>query len=139
MPAAWTPATLASTLPRADRRELGAQRIYFYDVETRAEISDHPLAGMIWTGTGPMVSHEGRYVDGTSSAVHGVAYFDGQPRRVTVDAASFPGRRVAAKVWYGPSAGDRSPEWRLLAAGDESAVVGKQERISARDWLRLYV
>lgn len=50
MPAAWTPATLASTLPRADRHELGPQRVYFYDVETRAEISDHPLAGMIWTG-----------------------------------------------------------------------------------------
>ena len=45
-PAAWTPSTDSRTLPRAERCELaGPQRVYFYDLDTRAEL-DHPLAGI---------------------------------------------------------------------------------------------
>ena len=44
--AAWTPSTPASSLPRAERCEIaGPQRVYFYDLDTRAEI-ESPLAGL---------------------------------------------------------------------------------------------
>lgn len=135
--AAWTPATISADLTRAARTDLGPQRIYFYDLETRAEITDHPLAGMHWTGSGPMVSLEGRYVDGTAKTVHGAAWLDGTARLVTVDATSFPGRKVVAKVWYGPGSGEPAC-WRILARGDGSAVVGKQSRMSGREWAARY-
>lgn len=134
MPAAttWTPAVDPTTLARATRHDMGSQRVYFYDLDTREEIKDHPLAGMFWTGSGPMVSHEGRYVDGTALVVAGAAYLDGTARRVEVTAESFPGRRVCAKVWYATS--DVRPEWRILARGDGSRVLGRQPRVGA-EWV----
>lgn len=126
----WTSATDSASLPRARASEgdFGPQRIYFYDVDTREELTAHPLNGMYWTGTGAMVAHEGAYVEATTGRVSGTAYLDGTARRVAVTAASFPGRRVAAKVWYAPEATD----WRLLAEGDGSPVVGKMPRFDGR-------
>ena len=137
-PAAWTPSTDSRTLPRAERCELaGPQRVYFYDLDTRAELA-HPLAGMRWTGGGPMVSHEGAYVDGTVTAVSGAAFIDGVWRRVRVTPESFPGRKIAAKIWYGPEApAELKPEWRVLARGDDSRVLGQRPRIG-REWIALF-
>lgn len=128
--ATWTPATDPVTLSRASASEgdFGPWRVYFYDVDTREELGDHPLHGMYWSGSGPMVAHEGAYVDGTAKEIRGCAYLDGGPKRVVVTAESFPGRRVAAKVW----GGSRNVDWRLLAKGDESAVVGKQPRFDGK-------
>lgn len=136
--AAWTPSTLASSLPRADRYDvMGPQRVYFYDLDTRAEI-ESPLSGLHWTGSGPMVSHEGRYVDGTATVVTGAAFIDGVWRQVRVTADSFPGRRVCAKIWYGAEApSEMKPEWRILAHGDGSAVKGKQPRVG-KEWVRAF-
>lgn len=103
MSATWTPATDPTTLPRASAREgdFGSQRVYFFDLETRTELKDHPLNGMYWSSSGAMVSHQERYVDGTILRVSGTAYLNGEARRVTVDADSFPGRKVVVKTWHG--------------------------------------
>lgn len=136
--AAWTPSTIASSLPRAERCEVaGPQRVYFYDLSSRAEI-ESPLAGMHWTGSGPMVSHEGRYVDGTTLNVTGAAFIEGVWRTVRVTADSFPERKVCAKIWYGTEApGEMKPEWRILAHGDGSQVCGKQPRVG-KEWVRAF-
>jgi hypothetical protein len=124
---------------RAERCETGSMRVYFYDLETRAELTDHPLAAMCYCGGGPMVSHEGAYVDGTTTGVDGAAFIDGAYRRVRVTADSFPGRKVCAKIWYGPGhqAAPRGFEWRLLARGDESPVLGKRPRVG-RVWVERF-
>lgn len=46
LPNAWTPSTPASSFARAERCEVaGPQRVYLYDLDTRAEI-ESPLAGL---------------------------------------------------------------------------------------------
>lgn len=145
MPAAWTPVDRASS-PLLYDTPTHSLRVYFYDLTIRAEITIppyHELSGMIWTGTGPMVSLGGHYVDGTASAIHGVAYFDRRLRCVTVDASSFPGRKVVAKIWYA-RVGDLPdrwavPEWRVLARGDGSLVLGRGLPIENRAWTASYL
>lgn len=132
----WTPDTNAAALPRADRHELrGSSRVYFFDLDTRAEITEHPLSGLVWCSSGAMVTHKGRYVDNTMCSVGGAAYIDGVARRVRVTADSFPGRRVVAKVWRPGEVGDT--EWRVLAKGDDSEVKGKQPRVG-REWIEMF-
>lgn len=129
----WTPDTDPASLPRADRYDLGPSRVYFFDLDTRKELADHPLNGMCWTSSGAMVAYLGQYVDGTAGMVGGAAYLDGKPRRVRVTAASFPGRRVVAKVWCGAD----DVEWRLLAEGDGSEVKTR-ERFDGKQWAAMY-
>lgn len=136
MPAtAWTPATDSSTLPRASTAngDFGPHRAYFYDLETREEMTDHPLNGMMWGSSGPMISVAGAYVDATILSVSGTAYLDGVARCVRVTAESFPGRKVAVKTWHG----EGKPSWRVLARGDDSKVEGKKPRIG-REWIAAF-
>ena len=105
----------------------GKSRIYFFDLDTREELKGHPLNGMIWCGSGAMVSVRGQYVDGSAQRVYGHAYLDGVARVVDVDADSFPGRRVAAKIWNQPG----RAEWRILAKGDGSKPDGRKPRLPA--------
>ena len=127
----WTPATDSASLlrARASEGDFGPQRVYFYDVDTREELIAHPLNGMYWTGTGAMVAHEGAYVEATTGRLSCTAYLDGTARRVAVTAASFPGRCVAAKIWY---ASRDVSDWRLLAEGDGSRVTGQVPRFDGR-------
>ena len=138
LPNVWTPSAPASSFARAERCEIaGPQRVYFYDLDTRAEI-ESPIAGLHYTGGGPMVSHEGRYVDGTILNVTGAAFIEGVWRTVRVTADSFPGRKVCAKIWYGAEApNEMKPEWRILAHGDGSAVKGKPARVG-QEWVRAF-
>ena len=64
-------------------------------------------------------------------------------RCVTVDASSFPGRKVVAKIWYA-RVGDLPdwwavPEWRVLARGDGSPVLGRGLPIENRAWTASYL
>ncbi len=104
----------------------GSSRIYFYDLDTRKELSDHPLNGMGATGEGAMVCVRGQFVDGSADCVFGNAWLGGKMRRVFVDADSFPGRRVAAKVWHASECG-----WRFLAKGDGTQCDGRGPRLPA--------
>lgn len=143
---AWTPTTRASSLLPPDS-PVGPRRVYFYDLATRLAIQNtlyHQLDGMFWTGTGSMVSYQGRYVDGTTVALYG-AFRDptGKLRRVKLDRASFPGRMVVAKIWYA-RIGDLPdwwavPEWRVLARGDGSPVLGRGLPIENRAWTAAYL
>jgi hypothetical protein len=132
----WTPDTNPSDLPK-DRGPYGPQRVYFYDLVTRQELKDHPLNGMVWAGSGAMVTHQGQYVDGTAGCVYGTVWLqvDGKPspRRVDVTQASFPGQKVVAKVWLG----DLAPDWRVLATGDGSKPT-KDGRYNGKLWAAAY-
>jgi hypothetical protein len=45
-------------------------RAYFFDLDTRQELTDHPLNGKQWLGTDANVKDaNGKYVDGTTTAV----------------------------------------------------------------------
>lgn len=76
-------------------------KVYFYDLDTRKEIAE--FSGSEWAGTGQYVGGEPRTASHVSVVENGYVY--------DVTAAAFPGRRVAAKVWY---AEVDAPDWRKL-------------------------
>ena len=56
---------------------------------------------------------------------------------------SFPGRKVVAKIWYA-RVGDLPdwwavPEWRVLARGDGSLVLGRGLTIENGAWTAAYL
>jgi hypothetical protein len=95
-------------------------RAYFFDLDTRQELTDHPLNGKQWLGTDANVKDaNGKYVDGTTTAVeiarHASLRSVKDIRRVT--AADFPGQRIAVKVWHGPG---QKPDWRKLLPKEQA-------------------
>ncbi len=114
----------------------GSFRVYFYDMRTRREFSaDHVLGGGLhWAGTGAMVSHGTRYVDGTADVVCVYVWHNGGYREVRVTADMFgPDARIAFKVWCKGHEND----WRMLAKGDGSHVPAancKRERRIGKEW-----
>lgn len=88
-------------------------RIYFYDAVTGDELRDHPLQGVMFTGTdanGASPKTGVQYTDTAWSVV-------GQKGRtpVTITAADFPGHLVVAKIWGSGDGSDaRYVERRLL-------------------------
>jgi len=93
---------------------MSAFRVYFFDLDTRKEITDHSANGKTWLGTSANVFVDGQFVPDTCTHVMVANYADlsrvSGERKVT--AADFPGRRVAVKVWYAPG----NVEWRKLLA-----------------------
>jgi len=98
-------------------------RAFFFDLDTRKEITDFAGNGKTWLGTSGG-RHLGNGEFDTDVCTHvdiadwaNLHAIKGQ-RRVT--AADFPGRRVAVKVWFGPkgsiSGGADNVEWRKLEA-----------------------
>lgn len=129
----WTPSADLSTFAVPRGYQQGRFRVYFYDLLTRKEITDCPLNGMAWDGTGGMVSHEGRFVDGTTTHVTGAAWIAGAWRVVKATCESFEGRKVCVKVWHP----EHGTDWRVLATGDGSFVKGKPARVG-REWIESF-
>lgn len=123
----YRPGTDLSTLTRWEGGRLPSARLYFFDVDTREELTSHPLNGMVWLSTGAMVVRDGTYCDGTADIVEGVVWCDAGPRRVVVGRDSFPGRRVAAKAWYP----NLDADWRALVHGDGTAAPRDGKRTNA--------
>jgi hypothetical protein len=91
-------------------------RVYFYNLETRTEMTDYEGNGKTWLSTGGMVRNKnGKFVQGTTDRVGFCSY--GSLSKVIgnkeVTAADFD-HPVAVKVWFGPS----NIEWRKLVAED---------------------
>jgi hypothetical protein len=91
-------------------------RVYFYNLETRKEMTDYEGNGKTWLSTGGMVRNKnGQFVQGTTDRVGFCSY--GSLSKVVgekeVTAADFL-HPVAVKVWYGPD----HIEWRKLVAPD---------------------
>jgi hypothetical protein len=69
-------------------------RFYFFDLETKAELRDHPLNGSVFEGCGAFVS----YADKRLIAREEIWIFRGKDTvRVTAD--DFGGRAVGVKQW----------------------------------------
>lgn len=89
-----------------------ALRVYLYDLDTRSEIDMGGALG--WAGSSEFGIRNGVRFEGTALDVQVV---DFRARKVvTLTAESFPGRRVAFKVWA-PSEG--TVEWRRLVSRSE--------------------
>lgn len=91
-------------------------RVYFYNLETRKEMTDYEGNGKTWLSTGSMVTNKnGKFVEGATDRVGFCDY--GSMRAVKgakeVTAANFD-HPVAVKVWFGPN----HVEWRKLVASD---------------------
>lgn len=91
-------------------------RVYFYNLETRQEMTDYEGNGKTWLASGGHVLNKNRkFVKGTMDRVSFCSY--GSLSKVvgekTVTAADFP-HAVAVKVWFGPD----NVEWRKLVAPD---------------------
>jgi len=91
-------------------------RVYFFNLETRKEMTDYEGNGKTWLGTGGMVLNKNRkYVQGTTTEVGFCSY--GSLSKVVgekrVTAADFD-HPVAVKIWFGPD----NFEWRKLVAPD---------------------
>ena len=101
--------------PDGPRVDSGTQ-LYFYNL-SRERIPGAPH-GMMWSATGPMVMHNGDYVDGTTRWLEGYErLISGYFRRVRVDPRSFavPCRVL---VWGGrEDRGGMSARWLVLARG----------------------
>ena len=87
-------------------------RTYFFDIETRKEITESPFNGKTWMGTSGMKMVDGEFVKGTCTFIDVASYADmscikGEYR---VTATDFPGRRVAVKIW----APGGTIDWRKL-------------------------
>lgn len=84
----------------------GMIRAYVYDVDTGEQIGN-PL---VWLGLSECGIWRGARWFGTALSVEGA---DVATREwLTLTAESFPGRRVAVKVWYGKN----EVEWRALVS-----------------------
>jgi uncharacterized protein DUF6011 len=70
-------------------------RMYFVDLATRAELSEHPLNGAAWEGCGRSVD----WPDRRLKARHEVWVFQGR-KRVKVTADDFGGKAVGVKLWF---------------------------------------
>ena len=104
---------------RAACRNLGVIRVYFYDIDTREEITlGSNSAGLPWYGTGCAAIRRGvRYMD--TRLTVGVVCFDTKTMR-TVTAADFPGRRVAVKIWIPEGHyGEGGPATEFVYLADE--------------------
>jgi len=91
-------------------------RVYFFNLETRQEMTDYEGNGKTWLASGGNVLNKNRkFVKGTMSSVSYCSY--GSLSKVvgekTVTAADFD-HPVAVKVWFGPD----NFEWRKLVAPD---------------------
>jgi hypothetical protein len=87
-------------------------RVYFYNLETRKEMTDYVGNGKTWLSTGGMVmGADGEFVADTTSSVGFADYASLRTVKgeTVVTADDFP-HPVAVKVWFGP---DRV-EWRKL-------------------------
>jgi hypothetical protein len=93
-------------------------RTYFYDLETRKEMTDFEFNGKTWLGTSAMViDRNGAFVQDTCSFVDVASYADMSKvvGRKTVTIDDFPGKSaVAVKIWYGPN----RVEWRKLVKAE---------------------
>lgn len=101
--------------PDGPRVDSGTQ-LYFYNL-SRERIPGAPH-GMMWSATGPMVMHNGDYVDGTTRWLEGYERsVSGYFRHVRVDLRSFavPCRVL---VWGGrKDHGGTGARWLVLARG----------------------
>jgi len=84
--------------------EVGPQRVYVYDVDSGEELA----GGFAWWGRRESGIWRGkRWTDTTM----GVDCVDLRSKEAfTLTAESFPGRRIAVKIWYGPE----ETEWCAL-------------------------
>lgn len=94
-------------------------RIYFFNLETRTEMTDYEGNGKTWLASGGHVRNKnGEFVKGTADQFSFCSY--GSLSKVvgekTVTAADFD-HPVAVKVWFGPD----NFEWRKLVAPDAFA------------------
>lgn len=88
-------------------------RAYFYDLNTRKEMTDFEHNGKTWLQTsGMVIGKDCEFVQDTCSFVRVASYADMQTVKgdVTITADTFPGKNVAVKIWYGPA----RMEWRKL-------------------------
>lgn len=74
-------------------------RFYFADINTGAELADHPLNGAIFEGEGPWHQHEGNFVHGHKNVLYVTEYVGGRQQTRKVTCADFDGRCVRVKFW----------------------------------------
>lgn len=87
-------------------------RVFFFNLDTRKEMSDFEGNGKTWLGTSGMVRDaDGNFIDDTCSFVEVADFADSHcvkgKRTITAKDFDFP---VAVKVWFGP----KNIEWRKL-------------------------
>lgn len=92
-------------------------RTYFYNLNTRKEVTDFEGNGKTWLGTSAMVTDKaGKFVKDTCSFVEIADYASFRSvkgrKLVTAEDFDFP---VAVKVWFGPD----NVEWRKLVKQEE--------------------
>lgn len=96
-------------------------RVYFFDLDSRKELVEHPLNGKTWLGTSSMaVGRDGKFIKDTCTEVRVASYASlhsvkGE-QAVTVD--TFPGQRIAVKIWFGPG----EVEWRKLVRDERACA-----------------
>ncbi len=86
--------------------EHGRWHVYFYDIDTRAE-----LAAWAWMGTAGGAMRNGMVLDDT---VYDITVGD-RGFAFTITADDFPGRRVGVKIWHP----ERPAQWYFLMRRDE--------------------
>lgn len=101
-------------------KHIGAGRVYFYDIDTREEITlGDNYSGLHSTGASEYAIRDNKRYTDTRLSVYVVCFETKTVREVT--AADFPGRRVAVKEWYpnghwkGQQANETNVEWYYLA------------------------
>lgn len=91
-------------------------RIYFFNLDTRSEMTEFEGNGKTWLATGGNVQNKvGKFVQGTTDHVTFASYasMSKVSGEKTVTAADFD-HPVAVKIWFGPD----NVEWRKLVAPD---------------------
>lgn len=94
-------------------------RIYFFNLETRQEMTDYEGNGKTWLASGGNVRNKnGEFVKGTADSFEFASYATLRSVKgaTKVTAADF-NHPVAVKVWFGPD----NFEWRKLVAPDAFA------------------
>lgn len=86
-------------------------RVYFYNLNTRKEVTEFEGNGKQWLSTSGNIMKDGEFVRDTCTFVDVANYADlstvkGE-RRITAKDFDFP---VAVKIWYSPN----NIEWRKL-------------------------